>query len=164
MPEQNPSISTPVTLVVEAYSCEEHETGPGYAVITVSQSFIDRMSKWARLFKENSFLESLTVTDAPDRWGSAEALGITGDSLRLWRDNDFWYEARSGIADYRVETRAIDIHDLHKAVSLGPDTPTAIDGYRWENGTLYVAGDPGILDDLIEDYLDSIELANQTAA
>lgn len=36
MPEQNPSITTPVTLVVEAYSCEEYETGPGYAVITVN--------------------------------------------------------------------------------------------------------------------------------
>lgn len=143
-----PTIDQPFNLVIEAYAVSEFGDGPAHAEVTVDPTFIDRLVRLCRLCKEND-LESVTVAAAADRWDNQEELRIRGDSLRVF-GGAFWFEAHPKHADYGVETRSIEIDTLLTIVAAGSNAPPADQCFRWSNGRLYYAGDPGLLTDLID--------------
>lgn len=142
-----PEIPKPFTLVVDAYACSEYGAGPAYAVIEIGPEFWERIFRLLGLCRTES-LASCSEWRGPDRWDGAEDLRLVSDTLVVDRDS-FWFTARPKHADYDVETRAVDLEELANAAN---DRPTIQPSFRWSNGTLYYAGDPGLLTDLIDMY------------
>lgn len=138
----------PFKLIVEAYACDEFGDGPAYAVVTVDQPFLDKLVRFSRVCQENG-LKSVTGDVGPDRWDGEDELRLRGDSLQVYGDS-FWFTAYPKHASYNVETRNIEIGDLLDIAEAGPGAPVQNDCFRWSDGRLYYASDPGLVDDLID--------------
>jgi len=143
-----PVVGRPFMLIVDAYAISEFGDGPAFAEITVDQAFVDRVIRLRRVCKEND-LESVSVWSYPDRWDN-EDLKVRDESLRVYHGESWWFEGHPKHADYNVETRAIEIDDLLKVIEAGPGGTVPHSRFRWSNGTLYYASDPGLLTDLID--------------
>lgn len=139
----------PFRLVIDAYALDEHGDGPGYAVVTVDQAFVDQLERLLDVCK-TYHLDSACVLLGPDSWGNEDSLCLENETLAIWLDGKFWFNARPRNSDYLVESRGIDIADLRRIAEAGADAPTKDDHCQWSKGVLYFSGDPGTVTDLIE--------------
>jgi hypothetical protein len=139
----SPGEFEPFKLVVEARAASEFGEGPAYAEVCVTPEFIEHLLKLSRLCEEHE-LESVTTTDAVDRWDRQDELRISGDSLRVCGDY-FWFEAHPKHADYDVETAAIDIASLASVAALSSEGA----GFRRDGNKVFFAESDDGLNDLI---------------
>jgi hypothetical protein len=139
-------IFEPFTLVVKAYPTSNFGEGPEYAEISVTPDFIEHLLKLSKLCEDHG-LQSVTTSDAVDRWDMDHELRITGDSMRVW-DGTFWFEAWPKHADYHVETLAIEIASLASVAALSSEGA----GFRRIGDKVFYADSDEDLNDLITLY------------
>lgn len=99
-----------VQLLMEVHATDEYGDAPEFAVVEITQDFLERLSVLSALCKSNG-LESVSVSAGPESWHREEELRITGDSLRVFGDV-FWFEAYPKHGNYQVETQSVDIPAL----------------------------------------------------
>lgn len=99
-----------VQLIMEVHATDEFCDAPEFAVMEITQDFLERLGVLSTLCKSNG-LESVSVSAGPARWHREDELRITGDSLRVFGDV-FWFEAYPKHGNYQVETQSVDIPAL----------------------------------------------------
>ncbi len=99
-----------VQLMMEVHATVEFGDSPEFAVVEITQDFLDRLGVLSALCKSNG-LESVSVSAGPASWHREEELRITGDSLRVFGDM-FWFEAYPKHGNYQIETQSVNIPAL----------------------------------------------------
>lgn len=140
-------MKTSFKLVIEAYACDEFGDGPAFAELEMDQSFLAELQRLKEICLEHD-LEIVRVNRGPDAWDNQDDLRIRGSSLDVSNDS-FWFLGYPKYVDYHVETRMIMIDDLVRMSATDSDDPE-LPNFRWHEGRLFYAGDPGFLDDLVE--------------
>jgi len=137
----------PFKLFIEACAVDEHDDGPAFLEVTVNPEFIGNIRRLHALCKRHGFNSAL-ITDLWAKWDRGDDLCLRGDSIRVYRDGDFWFEAhRKGGGD--VESRAMDIDNLAAVAQKGPGV-TKDGRFAWRNGSLFYSdSDPDELADLV---------------
>lgn len=140
-------------LVIEARALDDYGDGPDFAVIEVSQTFVDRLIQLSRMCAVNG-LESVTVSAGPDEWDQEDKLRISGDSLFV-SDDRFWFEAYPKHATFHVETQGMPVDEfVHLALAGSSVVVVAAgifnDNFKWQDGVLYFSNLP---EELVDRYL-----------
>lgn len=143
---RHPQLSfQPFKLFIEAYAIGDNDDGPAFLEVTVNPEFIDNIRRLHALCKRHE-LTSTLVTDRWTTWDQEDDLRLRGESLRVYRDGDFWFEAHCKHGG-DVESRAIDIDSLAAVAQQGPGV-TKDGRFAWRSGSLFYSGsDP---DELVE--------------
>lgn len=141
-------LDKPVTIYVNAFSCDEFGDGPSWAKLTLTQAFIDTVLELQALCNTKD-LDQTTKSWAVDAWGSREDLNLRDEDLAVGK-HSWWIRARPKHADYDCETRMLDISWLLEALSKRVST----DFLAWKKDVLLYdsAGNiTGMLDELVDD-------------
>ncbi|WP_126448403.1 hypothetical protein [Sulfuricystis multivorans] len=136
----------PFRLVIEAYTVGGIDDRPSWAELTVTEDFLNKLQRM-RAVCEDAGLDSVSVSQAPDKWDREEELGIEGDTLKVWPDH-FWFEANSDI-----ETRMIDIDFLiqvAKKIAIGDTENPLLPGFMIRNGIVFYGESD--LEELVSSY------------
>ena len=156
-------LDKPVTLYVNAFSCDEWGEGPTWCKLTIDQHFIDTVLELQALCKAKG-LDQTTKSWGVDAWGQSDSLNLRDEDLAVGK-HSWWIRARPKHADYDCETRMLDIGWLLEA--LGNRTSTEYLAWR-KDVLLYDSASniKGMVEELVdneeldESYLD--ELADNT--
>lgn len=140
----------PFKLVIEAYTVGGVEGGPSWAELTVTEDFLNKLQRM-RAVCEDAGLDSVSVSQCPDKWDREEELGMEGDTLKVWPDH-FWFEASPD-----VETRMIDIDLLLEVAEIvAGDTENPLPpGFMIQNGVVFYSESD--LEELVDSYESTVK-------
>lgn len=108
------------TVYFEAYACDDYGDGPGYAVLTVSQQFCDKLKHLQKMAGEFGLSELRTYA-SPDAYGPGdieENLRLTCGELVV-TPTMFWFTDHPKHIGYNIETRSQSIDGFIAAVAEG---------------------------------------------
>lgn len=145
-------------LVIEARALNDFGGKLDFAVIEISQTFIDRLIQLSRICEING-LESVSVSAGPDQWDQQDELRISGNSL-IVADDRFWFQAYPKHAMFNVETQGMPVGELVRVAQAGhcvAVTTAGIfnDNFLWQDGVLYFGNLP---EELMDQFLSCDEL------
>lgn len=129
-----------VQLMMEVHATVEFGDSPEFAVVEITQDFLDRLGVLSALCKSNG-LESVSVSAGPASWHREEELRITGDSLRVFGDV-FWFEAYPKHGNYQIETQSVDIPALTDIAHDPGKQRDATSGLEFHDGFLIASSFP----------------------
>jgi len=129
-----------VQLMMDVHATDEFGDAPEFAVVEITQDFLERLGVLSALCKRNG-LESVSVSAGPASWHREEELRISGDSLRVFGDV-FWFEAYPKYGNYHVETQSVDIPALADIARDPGKQRDATSGLEFHDGFLIASSFP----------------------
>ncbi len=113
-------VARPLTLYVEAFSCDEWAEGPSWAKVTIDQQFVDTVLELQALCTSQK-LDQVSRSWFVEKWGDDGQLRLQGEDLQVG-PRSWWIRARPKHADYDCETRMLDISWLLDCLQKGHST------------------------------------------
>lgn len=107
-----PQMTGSLTLYVDAYACDAHGDGPTWARIVVDNAFLQELAKLRQAAKASGASEIRSWAE-PDAWDGEHHLTYTEAELVV-SGGAFWFTCGIKHCDYRIETRGMDIEQLHR--------------------------------------------------
>lgn len=111
------TLQAPVELYIDAFACSEYADGPAWAMVYLTQEFINELLRLQSICKDNR-LEFAVKSAYADDWQNQEEYRLTDDKLYV-SQSSWWFRSQPKHADYHVESRYIELEDLFAVLNGG---------------------------------------------
>lgn len=116
-------LKRPVTIYVEAFSCNMEGSAPAWAKLELDQALWDRLRLLQNLVQQHNLKEVSDWSTPSWSWDSPTVSDPEAEGLDVCRaevcDDRFWYFARTHHSDTQVETQPLVLEALSNALKQG---------------------------------------------